>query len=400
MIALRASTIVAEEADLANGWLTIEGSRLGAAGDTCPDTSAGLDLGDVVIAPGLIDLHIHGREGCDVMDADPASLATISRSLAACGVTGFLATTVTTTWERTLDALRVIAAIDGMKLPGAAMLGAYSEGVFFNPLQKGAHNEAYFLKPSPDRIRQLAEAAAGKLKVLALAPEIEGAMESLVCARKMGMRVMLGHSDADFDQTCRALAAGGSGGVHIFNGMRGIHHRDPGCAGAVLLNPAMVEVIADGEHLHPAILDLIARLKNPDEILLISDCMCAGGMDDGDYVLGETGVRVTSGVVRTPQGGLAGSTLTLDKAVGHFARAARIGFNDGLRLASMNPARFLGMDQEIGSIRPGKGADLVILSQEHKVFATVVAGRLIHCDPDWALADALHSVFANGTPTG
>jgi N-acetylgalactosamine-6-phosphate deacetylase len=390
-ITLRAGTIVAETGDVRDASLSIQGSRISVIEEAA--SASVMDLGDVTIIPGLIDIHIHGREAHDVMDADPVALSHISRSLTRHGVTGFLATTVTSSWIRTLDALRVIGEVDGDALPGARMLGAYSEGSFFNARQKGAHNEAFFIKPSPELIDEMWQATRGKLKVLALAPEVEGAMETLRHAKALGIKVVLGHTDASYDQARAALVAGASGGVHVFNGMRGIHHREPGCAGAVLLEAGTVEVIADGVHLHPAILSLITRLKTPSEILLISDCMCAGGLDDGAYRLGEMDVVVESGIVRTEAGSLAGSTLTLDKAVARMASDAPVPLRDAVHMASLSPARFLGAEQDIGSIAVGKLADLAVLDHHQTVRATIIGGRLVYLDPDWPLASKLQDAF-------
>lgn len=379
-VILRARQIISEDIAAANE-VGIRDGRFSISGDA--GAGSVLDLGDATIIPGLIDIHIHGREERDVMDADPEALRVISSSLARHGVTGFLATTVTSSWDRTLDALRVVGEIDGEAMPGARMLGAYSEGSFFNAAHKGAHNEAFFIEPSPALIDEMADAAAGKLKVLAIAPEINGAMDSLRHATNLGIKVVIGHTDATYDQTCAALEAGGRGGVHVFNGMRGIHHREPGCAGAVLLQPGTVEVIADGVHLHPAILSLITRLKSPGDILLISDCMCAGGLDDGTYRLGETDVEVKNGVVRTSEGSLAGSTLTLDTAIQLMSVNAGIPMREAVHMASLSPARFLGLDHHIGSIAPGKRADFAILDRDKCVRATVIGGAVVWVDPDW-----------------
>ncbi len=383
--ALRAHTLVAHDRDHADAALTIRDGLIAALGDDRP----ALDLGDAIIVPGLIDIHIHGREGHDVMDADPASLRGISASLARHGVTGFLATTATAAWDRTLDALRTVGELAGETMPGARLLGAYSEGIFFSEVHKGAHNEAFFLAPTAQRIAQMQAAARGSLRVVALAPECDGALDAIRHGVGHGIRIVLGHTDATYDQTLAALAAGASGGVHVFNGMRGIHHRDPGCAGAVLLHPATVEVIADGVHLHPAILSMITRLKSPEEIMLISDCMCAGGLHDGCYRLGEMDVQVADGVARTASGSLAGSTLTLENAAARMARDGGIAFRDAVHMAALSPARFLGIDNITGSIAPGKRADIAIMDRHHRVRATIVGGAPAWIDPAWEHAAPL-----------
>lgn len=390
--ALRAELIVAEDRDHASSWLVLRDGTIAEISSEAPIGLPQLDLGDVRIIPGLIDIHIHGREGCDVMDANLKSLETISTSLAKHGVTGFLATTVTSSWNRTLDALAVAGRAADAEMPGARILGAYSEGLFFSCIHKGAHNEAFFLPPTAERLDAMITAAGGNLRVVALAPEIDGAMEVIAHAVSKGVRVVLGHTDATYEQTCAALALGASGGVHLFNGMRGLHHREPGCAGALLLERCTVEVIADGVHLHPAILKLIARLKPADDILLISDCMCAGGLEDGQYRLGENDVTVTDGVVRTGSGSLAGSTLTLDRAVMRLASTGEVSFRDAVHMASLYPARFAGVDDRVGSLTPGKRADLTVLDANGDVIATMVGGRVVHRSKDWSAGEQIAAI--------
>ncbi|MFC6980593.1 N-acetylglucosamine-6-phosphate deacetylase [Microbulbifer taiwanensis] len=339
-----------------------------------------IDLPGATLIPGMIDLHIHGREGCDVMDATPESLDTISRSLARHGVTGFLATTVTSSWEETLAAMDNLGRAALQTQPGAQVLGGYSEGLFFACKHKGAHNEHYFLTPSRERMDALLEASHGQLKLVALAPEVEGAMEIIPYLTEKGVKVMLGHTDASYDQAAAALGAGACGGVHVFNGMRGIHHRDPGCTGAVLMEDVNVEVIADGVHLHPAILQMICKLKAPERITLISDCINAGGLADGRYMLGKMEVQLEHGVARTDSGSLAGSTLTLEKAAANLHKLAGIDFRDAVHMASLSPAKFLGIDNRTGSIAQGKDADIAVLDCDGNVRATLYRGELIYCN--------------------
>jgi len=190
---------------------------------------------------------------------------------------------------------------------------------------------------------------------------------------------MLGHTNADHQQTCDALHAGACGGVHVFNGMKGIHHRDPGTAGAVLLDKdAYVEVIADGIHLHPAILEMIYRLKGSNKMGLISDCIVAGGLSDGIYRLGMLDVNVVDGVARTESGSLAGSTLTLEKAILNLITMAKIPPLEAVHMASLIPAEFLGVEASLGSIAVGKRACLTVVDNDYQVQATLVDGQLVY----------------------
>lgn len=335
-----------------------------------------IDLGELSLLPGFLDLHIHGREGADIMDATPEAIETISTSLAKHGVVGFLGTTVTSTWENTLAAFTNIGESYQNQPSGAQVLGAYNEGLFFTEDHKGAHDEKYFLPLDENNINAIIKAAKGALKVVALAPELKHSEEIISYLSSQGIIPMLGHTNANYQQTCDALHAGACGGVHVFNGMKGIHHRDPGCAGAVLLDKdAYVEVIADGVHLHPGILELIYRMKGPNKMGLISDCIVAGGMKDGTYKLGMLDVNVEGGVARTNSGSLAGSTLTLEKAVANLVNLADIPLLEAVHMASLVPARFLGVDASLGSIKINKRACLTIVDSDLTVKGTIIDGK-------------------------
>ncbi|WP_133406476.1 N-acetylglucosamine-6-phosphate deacetylase [Parashewanella tropica] len=338
-----------------------------------------IDYSSYKVLPGFLDLHIHGREGADVMDAIPEAIEKISTSLAKHGVVGFLATTVTTTWEKSLAAFKNIGECYLSQPSGAQVLGAYNEGLFFTEDHKGAHDEQYFQPLTKEKISEIIVAANGSLKVVALAPELPNSDEVIKYLSEQKIIPMLGHTNATFKQTNQALCAGACGGVHVFNGMRGIHHREPGCAGAVLLDKdAYVEVIADGIHLHPGILSLIHRMKGSHKMGLISDCIVAGGMKDGDYKLGMLDVKVEQGIARTMSGSLAGSTLSLEKAVKNMINMADIAESDAINMATIAPARFLGINDKLGSIDIGKQASFTIVDENYEVIATFVAGSLVY----------------------
>ncbi|MBB1299984.1 N-acetylglucosamine-6-phosphate deacetylase [Pseudoalteromonas sp. SR44-8] len=373
---VKADIIYCQERVLKNHFMLVEN---GIISHFTQNPTAGVpidDYGNAAIIPGLIDLHIHGREGCDVIDCKMSSIETISCSLAEHGVTGFLATTVTTDWQQTLNAMSVIGQAYTQQPSGAQVLGGYSEGLFFSEVHKGAHNQDYFLELSQSHLEAMINAAMGSLKVVALAPEKPGANALIEYLTAQGIRVMLGHCDANYEQTQSALEHGACGGVHVFNGMRGIHHRDPGCAGAVLMNDdALVEVIADGVHLHPTILKLIYKLKGPQKIALISDCINAGGLNDGEYKLGKMDVVVQQGVARTASGSLAGSTLTLEQAVKNMHQLGSVELREAINMASIVPAQFLNIASQVGSLAEGKHANFAILNSDFSIQATYVKGQ-------------------------
>ncbi len=375
---ISASTIVGEDKNYTDSTLLIENGRISKIVDGTIDDYGLLEFSGSTIVPGLIDLHIHGRKGCDVMDGKMSSLNTISNSLAKHGVTGFLATTVTSSWLETLTAMDILGQAAKTKMPGAAVLGGYSEGLFFTKDHKGAHDEECFLDLNVERVDALIDAAHGQLRVIALAPEVENATEVIQHITDRGVKVMLGHTNATYSETVDAIKAGASGGVHVFNGMRGIHHREPGCTGAVLTENCSVEVIADGVHLHPAILKMICKLKAVDDITLISDCINAGGMADGLYTLGKLQVDVANGIARTKAGSLAGSTLTLEKAVKNMVTLADVEFRDAVHMASLSPAKFLEIDDKRGSIKEAKDADLCVVGDAGEVEMTIISGEIVY----------------------
>ena len=375
---ISAATIVGEDKNYTNSTLLIENGKIKAINDKINEDYRHLHFEDSTLVPGLIDLHIHGREGCDVMDGKMSSLNIISTSLAQHGVTCFLATTVTSSWSETLKAMDMLGQAAKIAMPGAAVLGGYSEGLFFTKDHKGAHDEQYFLDLNIERVDALIDAAHGELKVIALAPEVKNATKVIQHITDRGVKVMLGHTNATYDETVEAVKAGASGGVHVFNGMRGIHHRDPGCTGAVLTEDCSVEVIADGVHLHPAILKMICKLKPTNDITLISDCINAGGMMDGLYTLGKLQVEVASGIARTKSGSLAGSTLTLEKAIKNMVSMADVDFRDAVHMASLSPAKFLEIDGKKGSIKQSKDADLCIIGKDGEVEMTIISGKIVY----------------------
>ncbi len=386
---IKAKTIVGHGQNFEHHCLLVDNGKIAAIVPQTNTLSPCFDFGETTIVPGLIDLHIHGREGCDVMDGKVSSLETISKSLASHGVTGFLATTVTSSWDETLNAMDTLGRATKLPMPGAKVLGGYSEGLFFTADHKGAHNDDYFLELTKERIDALFEASHGQLKVIALAPEIDNACEMVTYIKELGIRPMLGHTNATYEQTVNALNAGATGGVHVFNGMRGIHHREPGCTGAVLTEDTNIEVIADGVHLHPAILKMICKLKDPKQITLISDCINAGGLSDGRYKLGKMEVEVTGGIARTETGSLAGSTLTLERAVQNLSKLAGINFRDSVHMASLSPAGFLNIADYTGSLSIGKNADFAVLNKTGGVEATFIEGKLMFTSGNYTALTAL-----------
>ncbi|HAT8545413.1 TPA: N-acetylglucosamine-6-phosphate deacetylase [Vibrio vulnificus] len=335
------------------------------------------DLGAVNLMPGLIDSHVHGSQGCDVMDATHASLNTMSRYFASLGVTAFVATTVTAPVAKIRAALAQVAKSKQQGVEGAEILGAYLEGPYFTEKNKGAHPTQWFRELAVEELDNWISYSDNQLLKVALAPEKEGALAAIRYLANQGISVMLGHTDASYQQVKLALDAGAKGIVHCYNGMRGLHHRDPGGVGAGLLHPeCYVEMIADGHHVHPAAIEVAHRCCG-SRMTLITDAMCATGMPDGQYTLGEYQVEMKQGVVTTPEGGLAGSTLTLIEGVKNIQRWLNLPFEQAWLMASHTPAKSLGIQHQLGTLEVGKRASMVALGSDFSIDKTWVNGRLV-----------------------
>lgn len=356
---LRAHRVLTEQ-----GWLDDHQLRIDDGVITMIEPiPAGIAVRDAeLLCPAYIDIHVHGGAGVDVMDDTPDVLDTLAKHKAREGVGAFLPTTVTASLEAIHGALRRIARRTLSGGPGAQVLGSYLEGPYFTPLNKGAHPPALFRELDIAELNALADVSQNTLRVVALAPEKPGALQAIRHLKQRGIRVMLGHSGATYAQTLAAFDAGADGLVHCYNGMTGLHHREPGMVGAGLTDTrAWLELIADGHHVHPGAMRLCCCCAK-DRIVLITDAMQAAGMPDGHYTLCGEEVSMQNGVVRTAAGGLAGSTLSLDAAVRNMVEHADITAEYAIHMASLHPARLLGIANQLGSLAPGKRANLIALN--------------------------------------
>lgn len=375
----RAKKILVDECWLDNQTLTVdERGYIEAIEAYAPDNHDDnniVNLGESMLLPGLIDSHVHGAMGHDVMDATHHALDSMSVFFAQNAVTGFLATTVTAPPVKIEAALKQIGLSTKAGVSGAELLGSYLEGPYFTEKNRGAHPTEWFRDLTITELKSWQLLSGNTLKKVALAPEKSNSIDIIKHLKSCGIKVMLGHSDADFDTVNRALEAGANGIVHCYNGMRGLHHRDPGVVGAGLCHPnSYVEMIADGHHVHPTAIDVAYRCCG-DRLTLITDAMQAAGMPDGQYQLGEYQVNVVDGVVSTDAGGLAGSTLILKNAVFNVSRWLDMPLEKAWLRASLTPAKSLGIDSELGSLSVGKKASMVALSIDgHQVEKTWVNG--------------------------
>ncbi|WP_172195097.1 N-acetylglucosamine-6-phosphate deacetylase [Saccharibacillus qingshengii] len=336
------------------------------------------------LLPGFVDVHVHGGMGADFMDAGkPGVLETIARFHGSHGSTSMLATTMTATHDMIDDVLEAVWTYrQRSKMPGAAsgasIEGVHLEGPFISPQWPGAQNPDHIALPRTDWLEDWEARYPGLIRQLTLAPEREGALETIAWLRANGITAALGHTDAIYEEVLAAVGAGLNHAVHTFNAMTPLHHRKPGTAGAVLGTDAITaEVIADGIHVHPGAIALLAKVKTKGNLVLVTDAMSAAGLGDGDYFLGDLPVKVEGGVALTQGGALAGSRLTMDEGFRFLVRQVGLSIERASHAASAAPARQAGIYGETGSIEPGKRADLVLLDEELELRGVWAAGHKI-----------------------
>ncbi|TGN66757.1 N-acetylglucosamine-6-phosphate deacetylase [Nocardioides eburneiflavus] len=369
---LTARHVVTPARILAPGWLLLDCDRIVEVGEGAPPRPADVDLGPVTVTPGFVDLHVHGGGGAsfDTGTADAAAVAADAHL--AHGTTSMAASLVTDTPGRMAEAVRELTLL----VDDGRLAGIHLEGPWLSPRRSGAHQPGALTHPTPGAIDELLTAGRGAVRMVTLAPELPGGLDAVGRLADAGVLVAIGHTDATYDEARAAIDAGARLGTHLFNAMRPLHHRDPGPVGALLDAPVDVELIADGVHLHPAVLRTVFTAK-PRRCILVTDAMAAAGAPDGDYRLGPMAIEVRRGVARladdSGDGAIAGSTLTMDAAVRFAVRTAGLPLLDVVHAASTAPASAWGM-ADVGAIEAGRRADLVVLDDRLEVVRVMRAG--------------------------
>jgi N-acetylglucosamine-6-phosphate deacetylase len=378
-ITLAARRLVTANSIIDQPLITLDGDTIAGISSRLATGSNGptYDFGDATLTAGLFDVHMHGAIGHDVMEGTADALGRISRFLASHGVSECLATTVTASMDFTLRALDGIAQhIEREPAEDEAKIrGIHLEGPFLSHAKRGMHPPEFLLPPTPDVLNKLWEAAKGCILLMTIAPEVPGALETIAHANQLGIRCSIGHSNANTAETLAALAAGAVSATHTYNAMRALDHREPGILGIVLdRDDIYADLICDGVHVAPELIRLWLKSKGPERAILITDSLQAAGMPDGSYKLGETTVHVTNGRCVTDAGVLAGSVLTLDEAVKRMRNFTGAGLATAVRLASRNPARMLGLRDELAI---GGAANFNVYEANGTRRQTILRGKLI-----------------------
>lgn len=360
-----------------NGWFSVENGLFAAIGrGPCPDPGA-TDLGGATVLPGLIDIHGHGNSGADTSDGDLDGLRNMALYLARHGVTGFAPTTMTLPYEEIGAAFRTAVRLrDEAPASAARVLGVHMEGPFFSEKKKGAQNAAYLRLPDADAVARLADEADGLLRLVDVAPELEGAVP-FVREVSRGRTVSIAHTDATYDDARAAIDAGATHLTHLFNAMPSLHHRKPGVIAAGAECPRVsAELICDGIHVHPAMVRLAFSLFGAGRMVLISDSLRCTGMPDGEYMLGGQAFRLSGRTCTLPDGTLAGSVTNLFEGMRN-AIAFGIPAEDAVRAATFNPARQLGVADRVGSIAVGKCADFAVCEADLTLRRAYIGGEAV-----------------------
>ena len=371
----KAEYFILEDRILEDYFMGVDDGKIVGFSKKVPDSYE--DLGEIV-APGLVDTHIHGYHGKDIMNAEKGALNVISKGLLECGVTSFLPTTLTDSKERTDAACKVVGE-EYKDVEGAKVRGIFLEGPFFTEKYKGAQNPAYMSDPKIEYLKEWKDLSDGLVNKIAIAPERDGAIDFIKEANAMGVRVALGHSDASYDQAVEAVEAGANIFVHTYNGMSGLHHREPGMVGAAMNTDAISELICDGHHVNPHAANILMNAKGRDHVALITDCMSAGGMADGDYMLGDFPVKVEKGTARLKDSGsLAGSILKLKDAIKNVVDWDIADVFEAVQMASLVPAKSVGIDDVCGKLKEGYAADFIVLDYDMNLEKTFLNGKLVY----------------------
>lgn len=337
-----------------------------------------IEAQDKYVMPGFIDLHVHGGGGADVMDGEYEAIRKVAATHARFGTTAFLPTTLTMPKDKIIKSLQ---SIKEAKLKGtgtAAILGIHLEGPYINPEKKGAQNEEGIMPLSKNEFLELNQASGYLIRLVTLAPEMPGAIDFIRWLHRKNIIISAGHTNATYQKMQEAIQVGLTHVTHLFNAMRGLHHREPGIVGAALSDSRLtVEVIADGIHIHPIILKMIYQMKGSEKIVLVTDAIRAACLEEGNYDLGGKEVIVVRGQAKLGDGTLAGSVLTKNQAVHNMVAQAGISLLEAVQMSTYNPAKCLGTEYRKGSLEPGKDADIVILNQDFEVELTMVSGQVI-----------------------
>jgi N-acetylglucosamine-6-phosphate deacetylase len=382
-LAIRAGQLITPTKVMKPGVVVIEEGKISALGRdiAIPAEAQVIDAGDKILAPGFIDNHVHGAMG-HWFEEEAEAVREIAQFRASTGTTGFLPTLGgATSLEGMLTPIRMVRAVMKEGTGGAEILGIHMEGPYLSPRKPGV-NPVELMRPLDiAEVEAMQEASEGNIRLVSVAPDEEGGMAFIRGLRTLGIVAGIAHTDTDYETILQAVEAGGTYAIHTYNGMRGLHHRTPGVVGAVLTqDQVFAELIADGVHVHPAAMDILVRCKGRDRVVLVTDNSAMAGMPDGIYHgFGAQRIEKREGVLRAlDTGSIAGSAMTFNQDVRNMVQHVGLSLPWAVQMASLNPARAVGLDAHKGSLAVGKDADLILIDDEINVYLTMVRGRIVY----------------------
>lgn len=360
-----------------NGSVLIENNKIKSINPVDTVDTDIIDGEGLYLSPGFIDVHIHGAGGYDTMDGTKESINTIAKTIASFGTTSFLPTTMTCSIDDIKKAIEAIAEAKANGTEGANVLGAHIEGPFISPSMIGAQNPNFIQAPSIDTFKEIVGEHLDAVTSITIAPEVEGSKELITYLNNLGIVISIGHSKATYTQALEGIKLGICHSTHLYNAMTPLHHREPGIVGAIFDTDITTETISDGIHISYPSLRVAYKQKGTDNVLLVTDAMMACGMPEGKYALGGQDVYVKDGAARLKEGNLAGSILTLDKAIRNIYHNTNYELYDIVKMATYNGAKHCKVDNRKGLIKEGYDADLILFDDNINIKRVIIGGKII-----------------------
>lgn len=384
---LRGARLIDASTDLAAGNVLVEAGVFASVSESMPEDVADvmtIDADDMIITPGFLDIHTHGGGGFNLHTDDPAEIAAFAQWAPSTGLTSFLIAVVGVPDALPKDQIEAATIACEQHSPGAEPVGIYLEGPYINAARRGAHMTSWLRLPNLDEADELLALTSGHLRLITIAPELPGATPVIHRWIQAGVTVSIGHTDATYEQTLHAISLGITHMTHCCNAMRPLFHREPGPLGALAVSSqVMGELIADGVHVHPAMVAIVGKILGPDRVIVITDAQAGAGKEDATFEFAGQPAHVERGVARLADGAIAGSILTMDQALRNTLHMTRATLSEAVGMLTLNPARSIHVDDRKGLLRAGYDADLLLFSTDLRLQATFCRGQLAYTNESW-----------------
>jgi N-acetylglucosamine-6-phosphate deacetylase len=384
---LRGARLVDASTDLAAGNVLVEAGALASVSESMPGETTEVttfDVDDMIITPGFLDIHTHGGGGFNLHTSDPAEIAAFAQWAPSSGVTAFLIAVVGVPDALPKSQIEAAAIACEQHGPGAEPVGIYLEGPYINAARRGAHMTSWLRLPALDEANELLALTSGHLRLITIAPELPGAAPVIRRLIEAGVTVSIGHTDATYEQTLDAISLGITHMTHCCNAMRPLFHREPGPLGALAVTSGIMgELIADGVHVHPAMIAIVSKILGPDRTIVITDAQAGAGKEDATFEFAGQPAHIERGAARLADGTITGSILTMDQALRNTLQMTRATLSEAVGMLTLNPARSIHLDDRKGRLQAGYDADLLLFSPDLTLQAAFCRGQLAYATESW-----------------